>query len=80
MTDTLGTRIWYKHYLIEPYEAEPGLWRARVRRMDRQNIKIPPDGREYPFIETRGMERGTKDHAIQAGKDLIRKIEKGRMN
>jgi hypothetical protein len=30
----------YKGYRIEPYEPEPGRWRARISRLDGKELKI----------------------------------------
>jgi hypothetical protein len=47
------------------------LWRARVSRIDGYMIKTFPDDREYPWIETRGMERRSAEDAIEAAKKMI---------
>jgi hypothetical protein len=67
--------VGYKSYLIEPYETRDGKWRARVTRDNGQPIRTYPDGREFPFIDTR--EHRSRDDAIEAGKVLVDKIEKG---
>jgi hypothetical protein len=64
-----GTR--YKDYRIKVFELEPGLWRARVSRVDGYVIKTFPDDREYPWIETRGKERRSAGDAIEAAKKMI---------
>ena len=47
------------------------MWRARVSRIDGYMIKTFPDDREYPWIETRGMERRSAEDAIEAAKKMI---------
>ena len=40
----------YKGFLIEPFETEPGRWRAEITRPDHRKIKTFPDGQEHDFI------------------------------
>jgi hypothetical protein len=46
----------YKGFLIEPFETEPGRWRAEITRPDGRKIKTLPDGQEQDFIRTSGAE------------------------
>jgi len=41
----------YRGYRIEPFEPEPGRWRARISRLDGKKTKVA--GRsQHPFIDT----------------------------
>jgi hypothetical protein len=39
----------YQGYRIEPFEPEPGQWRARISRLDGKNLKtaVPPSEQAY---------------------------------
>jgi hypothetical protein len=61
----------YKGYSIETLETSPSRWRARVRRLDGQKIKIPVTGNEVESITTGGMESFSPDDALQVAKSMI---------
>jgi hypothetical protein len=61
----------YNGYAIEPFESSPGRWRAKVRRLDGQKIKIKVPTKEVDSIETGGMEGFSSDDAIRMAKEMI---------
>jgi hypothetical protein len=61
----------YKGYLIETLETSPRRWRARVRRLDGQKIKISVPASEVESITTSGMESFSVDDAVQVAKSMI---------
>jgi hypothetical protein len=64
--------VHYKAYVIEALETSPGRWRARVRRLDGQAIKILTDnGKETDSITTGGMERFSAPDAMTVAKEMI---------
>ena len=56
----------YKGFLIEPFETEPGRWRAEITRPDHRKITTFPDGQEHDFIRTGGAETfsAVQDRAV----------------
>ncbi len=42
----------YKQYLIETFEREPTLWRARIKRLDGRNIQVHVPRMEHASITT----------------------------
>jgi hypothetical protein len=42
----------YKGYSIEPFEREPGRWRATIRRLDGRMIKAVGADMPFPSITT----------------------------
>jgi hypothetical protein len=63
--------VHYKAYVIEPFETEPGRYRALVRRIDGQKIKTFPDRQEHDSITTGGMESFSADDAVHVAKKMI---------
>jgi len=62
----------YKAYLIETFESSVGRYRARVRRLDGQNIKNLTDGsRETESVPTSGIEAFSEDGALRLAKEMI---------
>jgi hypothetical protein len=61
----------YKGFLIEPFETEPGRWRAEITRADHRKIKTFPDGQEHDFIRTGGAETFSAEAAIKVAMRLI---------
>jgi hypothetical protein len=61
----------YKGFLIEPFETEPGRWRAEITRPDGRKIKTFPDGQEHDFIRTGGAEAFSAQAAIKVAMRLI---------
>ena len=61
----------YKGFLIEPFETEPGRWRAEITRADHRKIKTFPDGQEHDFIRTGGAETLSAEAAIKVAMRLI---------
>jgi hypothetical protein len=63
----------YKDYLIETLETSPSGWRARVRRVDGQKIKIltDADGKEVESITTSGRGSFSVDDAVALAKEMI---------
>ena len=61
----------YKGFLIEPFETEPGRWRAEITRPDHRKIKTFPDGQEHDFIRTGGAETFSAEAAIKVAMRLI---------
>ena len=59
----------YKGYRIEPFQPEPGRWRARISRLDGKKLKtaIPPT--EQPFLDT--MDTVSYGHAVKLAKQAI---------
>jgi len=61
----------YKGYSIEMLETSPSRWRARVRRLDGQKIKIHVTGNEVESLTTGGMESFSVDDAAQVAREMI---------
>ena len=61
----------YKGFLIEPFETEPGRWRAEITRPDHRKIKTFPDGQEHDFIRTGGAETFSAEAAIKVAMRFI---------
>ena len=61
----------YKDYSIEALETSRGRWRARIRRLNGQTIKILIDGDETESFMMSGMESFTADAAVDEAKRLI---------
>jgi hypothetical protein len=61
----------YNGFLIEPFETEPGRWRAEITRPDGRKIKTFPDGQEHDFIRTGGAEAFSAEAAIKMAMRLI---------
>ena len=61
----------YKGFLIEPFETEPGRWRAEITRPDYRKIKTFPDNQEHDFIRTGGAETFSAEAAIKVAMRLI---------
>jgi hypothetical protein len=66
-----GRAMRYKDYVIEILETSPKRWRALVRRLDGQKIKIFVPEKEVESITTSGMESLTADDAVQLAKEMI---------
>jgi hypothetical protein len=61
----------YRGFLIEPFETEPGRWRAEITRPDHRKIKTFPDNQEHDFIRTGGAETFSAEAAIKVAMRLI---------
>jgi hypothetical protein len=59
----------YQGYRIEPFEPEPGQWRARISRLDGKNLKtaVPPS--EQAYLDT--MNTVSYGHAVELAKQAI---------
>jgi hypothetical protein len=44
--------ITYKAYTIDPFEDQPGRWRARISRLDGKNIKVAVPPTEHASFDT----------------------------
>jgi len=47
-----GNVISYKDYSIEPFEREPGRWRATIKRLDGKKIKAVGSDTPFPSVTT----------------------------
>jgi hypothetical protein len=63
--------VHYKGYLIQTLETSPSGWRAIVRRLDGQKIKILTPRKEVESIETGGMESFSVEGAEAVAKETI---------
>jgi hypothetical protein len=59
----------YKGYRIEPYEPTPGLWRARISRLDGKKLKTAVPPTEQAFLDT--MDTVSYGHAVELAKRAI---------
>jgi hypothetical protein len=59
----------YKGYRIEPFEPEPGRWRARITRLDGKELKtaVPPTAQA--FLDT--TDTVSYGHAVDLAKQAI---------
>jgi hypothetical protein len=48
----LPMTIKYKAYDIDPFEDDPGQWRARITRLDGKKIKVAVPPSEHVFLDT----------------------------
>jgi hypothetical protein len=65
----------YKQYLIETFEREPKIWRARIKRLDGRNIRVYVPQREHASITT-----AADSSTAETAADLAKKaIDAGRM-
>jgi hypothetical protein len=63
--------IEYKGFLIEPFETEPGRWRAKISRSDGRKIRVAvPAGDEHATINT-SPETLSSQSAIDLAKQAI---------
>jgi hypothetical protein len=58
-------------FLVDPFQTEPGRWRAKISRPDGRKIKTFPDNREHEPITTGGIEALSAEAAIEVAKQLI---------
>jgi hypothetical protein len=65
----------YKEYLIETFEREPQLWRARIKRADGRNIRMHVPMMEHASIMT-SADTSTASNAAALAKKAI---DAGRM-
>jgi hypothetical protein len=65
----------YKEYLIETFEREPQLWRARIKRADGRNIRMHVPMMEHASITTSADMSTAANAAVLAKKA----IDAGRM-
>ena len=59
----------YKGYRIEPFQPEPGRWRARISRLDGKKLKTAVPPTEQPFLDT--MDTVSYGHAVELAKEAI---------
>jgi hypothetical protein len=59
----------YKGYRIEPYEHEPGRWRARISRLDGKKLKISVPPTEQATLDT--MDTVSYGHAVKLARQAI---------
>jgi hypothetical protein len=57
----------YDGYRIEPFEPEPGRWRARISRLDGKKLKTA--AAEQPFLDT--ADTVSYGHAVELAKRAI---------
>jgi hypothetical protein len=63
--------IEYKGFRIEPFETEPGRWRATISRSDGRKIRVAvPAGDEHAAIKT-SPEALSAQSAIEIAKQAI---------
>jgi hypothetical protein len=65
----------YKEYLIETFEREPQVWRARIKRLDGRNIRMLVPMMEHASITT-SADTATSEIAVHLAKKTI---DAGRM-
>jgi hypothetical protein len=59
----------YDGYRIEPYEREPGRWRARITRLDGKKLKTADPPTEQAFLDT--METESYGQAVELAKKAV---------
>jgi hypothetical protein len=59
----------YKGYRIEPFEPEPGRWRARISRLDGEKLKTAVPPTVQAFLDT--MDTVSDGHAVELVKPGI---------
>jgi hypothetical protein len=59
----------YKGYRIEPFEPEPGSWRARITRLDGKQLKTAVPPTKQAFLDT--MDTVSYGHAVKLAKEAI---------
>jgi len=59
----------YKGYRIEPFEPEPGRWRARISRLDGQSLKTTVPPKAQASLDT--MDTVSYGHAVELAKQAI---------
>ena len=65
----------YKEYLIETFEREPKLWRARIKRLDGRNIRM-----HVPMMERATIMTAADTPSETQAAELAKKaIDAGRM-
>jgi hypothetical protein len=65
-----GAAVNYKEYLIETFEREPQVWRARIKRLDGRNIRMLVPMMEHASITT-PADTSTADNAVHLAKKAI---------
>ena len=70
-----GVFVNYKQYLIETFEREPKIWRARIKRLDGRNIRV-----HVPQMEHASITTAADSSTAETAADLAKKaIDAGRM-
>jgi hypothetical protein len=59
----------YRGYRIEPYEREPGRWRARISRLDGKKLKTTVPPTEQATLDT--QDTVSYGHATELAKQAI---------
>ena len=59
----------YRGYRIEPFEPEPGIWRARISRLDGKDLKIAVPPTVQAFLDT--IDTVSYGHAVELAKQAI---------
>jgi hypothetical protein len=59
----------YKGYRIEPLEPKPGRWRARISRLDGEQLKTAVPPAAQAFLDT--MDTVSYGHAVELAKQAI---------
>jgi hypothetical protein len=59
----------YQGYRIEPFQPEPGHWRARISRLDGKKLKTASPPTEQPFLDTQNTV--SYGHAVELAKQAI---------
>jgi hypothetical protein len=59
----------YQGYRIEPYEREPGRWRARISRLDGKELKTAVPPTEQATLDT--LDTVSYGHAVDLAKQAI---------
>lgn len=59
----------YQGYRIEPFQPEPGHWRARISRLDGKKLKTAVPPTEQPFLDTQNTV--SYGHAVELAKQAI---------
>jgi hypothetical protein len=65
----VGMTIKYKAYDIDPFEGDPGQWRARITRLDGKKIKVAVPPSEHVFLDT--SPRVSEEEAAKLAKQGI---------
>jgi hypothetical protein len=58
----------YKHFVITPFEREPGRWRADIRRADERPVTC--EKKTFPFFVT-SHDTATADEAVALARAAI---------
>ncbi|SDS24309.1 hypothetical protein [Bradyrhizobium canariense] len=59
----------YEGYRIEPFQPEPGRWRARITRLDGKELKTAVPPAAQAFLDT--MDTVSYGHAVELAKQAI---------